>query len=83
MKKIKIILVSCAIFLAIGTSLASKCVICDYYQQYRLFNGVYVPAGTLGINYICVDEINTCTYYKPLPTSNYSPCQWGTYYPLY
>ncbi|HEX6429378.1 MAG TPA: DUF6520 family protein [Niastella sp.] len=83
MKKIKIILVSSAIFLAIGGAMASKCALCEYYVQYRDFNGVYMQAGTLGINYYCSDEINTCTYYKPHPTSNYVPCQWGTYVPIY
>jgi hypothetical protein len=83
MKKIKIILISSAIFLAMGTAWASRCAACEYYVQYRDFNGVYMQAGQLGVNYICLDEINTCTYYRPSPTSNFVPCTWGTYYPLY
>jgi hypothetical protein len=42
-----------------------------------------MQAGQLGVNYVCLDEGSICTYYKPLPTSNFVPCQWGTYFPLY
>jgi hypothetical protein len=86
MKKVKIILISCSIFFAIGTVVATdpkKCLLCEYYPQYRNFNGVYMNAGTLGIDYICTDEGTTCTYYKPWPSSPYTPCQPGTYLPLY
>jgi hypothetical protein len=83
MKKLKLILVSCAIFLAIGTAYASRCALCEYYVQYYRYNGVYMQAGQLGVNYVCLDEGSICTYYKPLPTSNFVPCQWGTYFPLY
>jgi hypothetical protein len=83
MKKLKIILVSIAIFTAVGSAWASRCALCEYYTQYYLYNGTWQQAGTMGVNFICIDEFNTCTYYKPLPTSNYTPCHYGTYYPIY
>lgn len=83
MKKLKLILVSSAIFIGVGSAWASRCALCEYYQQYYLLNGTYQQAGTLGVSYVCLDEFGTCTYYKPLPTSNYTPCQSGRYYPIY
>jgi hypothetical protein len=83
MKKLKIVLVSIAILTAIGSAWANHCAVCEYYTQYYLFNGTWQQAGTMGVNYICLDQVGTCTYYKPLPTSNYVACTYGIYYPIY
>jgi hypothetical protein len=85
MKKVRIILISCSIFFAIGTAVATKpkCALCEYYTQYRYINGIYMQAGTLGINYYCEDDATVCTYYKPTPTSPYLPCTEGAYTPIY
>jgi hypothetical protein len=83
MKKLKIIFVSSAILLAAGSAWAGRCALCEYYTQYRDLNGYYVQAGTMGVNYICIDDANTCTYYRTFPTQPWQPCHEGTYYPLY
>jgi hypothetical protein len=85
MKKLRIILMSCTVLFAIGSAVATKpkCGLCELYTQYRYVNGIYMQAGTLGINYYCEeDDPAVCTYYKPTPTSGYLPCTWGAYTPL-
>ncbi len=77
MKKLKIILVSLAIFTAIGTAWANKCALYEYYVQYYNFNGVYMQAGQMGVNYVCLDEAGYCTYYKPTPFSNFYTMRGG------
>jgi hypothetical protein len=84
MKKIKLIMLSIAIAAGIGGAFAftGKCQSCQFYDQYYLNNGSYVPAGTLGVTYICTSSSDICTYYKPYPSSPYLPCQTGSYLSL-
>ena len=87
MKKWKVIFLSIAIVVGIGGAFASNfstCRICAYYDQYRQVNGTYVLVdGDEGEGYACIGGVSICTYYKPLPSSPYLPCQIGIYYPLY
>ena len=79
MKKIKLSIMTMAIALSIGGAFAtSKRVTqtCQAATQYY-YNGSYVLAGQIGVNYICLTSPNTCTYYKV--GSNYVPCMTGTY----
>lgn len=80
MKKIKFLLVSIAIISAIGAAFATRVKApCEFMTQYRLLNGSYVPAGTYGLDYLCEGTLDVCTWYKPWPTSNWTPCRAGTY----
>jgi hypothetical protein len=82
MKRVKITLISLAIFTALTTAYATKeCQACVYYQQYILVNNGFVPAGNDGTDYICWDQSGVCTWYKP--SNNYVPCKTGTYLPLH
>ena len=83
MKKWKLFFVSIAIALGIGGAFATnKSRICEYYEQYVLVNGVYVSAGTYGIDYVCFNGPGICTFYKPTPSSPYYPCRTGEYYQI-
>lgn len=83
MKKMKIVFVSIAIVSGIGAALANRVKApCEYTTQYRLYNGSYVLAGTYGLDYYCVGSLGVCTWYKPWPTSDWTPCRTGTYLPL-
>jgi len=83
MKKIKLILISTAIVLAVGTAFATRpCAACEYAQQYVYTMGAYVEAGEYGYDYACVSEPGICTYYKPSPIlqpNYYAPCRLGSY----
>ena len=83
MKKWKLLLLSVAIATGIGGAFATtKCQICEYYEQYRLYNGSYVSAGTYGVDFICINSAGVCTYYKPSPSSPYYVCRTGQYFPI-
>jgi hypothetical protein len=83
MKRIKLIMVSTSVVLALGTAFASHFKApCELQMQYRLDNGSYVPAGTYGVHYICINTLGVCTWYKPWPSSDYMPCKEGAYYPI-
>lgn len=85
MNKIKFAFVSIAVATALGGAFATTHVKapCELMTQYRLYNGSYVLAGTYGEDYFCVgSQLNVCTWYKPWPTSNWTPCQAGSYYSL-
>jgi hypothetical protein len=80
MKKIKFMIMTLAIALSIGGAFATAPRLstdCQGATQYY-FNGNYVLAGRLGIDYICnTPSSAVCTYYKV--GSTYTPCMWGTY----
>jgi hypothetical protein len=80
MKKIKFMIMTLAIALSIGGAFATsprQSQDCQGATQYY-FNGNYVLAGRIGIDYICVTPSSSvCTYYKVGTT--YTPCMWGTY----
>jgi hypothetical protein len=84
MKKIKVLFITLAITGAIGAAFATMVVKapCEYSTQYRLYNGSYVLAGQYAIDYYCVGTLDVCTWYKPWPSSDWTPCRTGTYLPL-
>lgn len=85
MKNFKILFISIAIALGVGGAFATTNIKapCEYMTQYRLYNGSYVLAGAYGEDYLCVGSpLTICTWYKPWPTSNWTPCQTGTYWPI-
>ena len=87
MKKTRIFLIAIAVTLAVGGAFAhdkQKRAYCDYFPQYiPQPDGSFVPAGSLGYNYICLTSIGTCTYYQPTPWSGYVPCRSGIYLRLF
>jgi len=80
MKKIKWTFMTLAIVLGIGGAFATAPRLpqdCQAATQYY-YNGTYVLAGKLGVNYICVTPSSSvCTYYKV--GSTYTPCMTGVY----
>lgn len=84
MKKIKFAFMSIAVVGAITAAVATTNfkAPCEYMSQYRLYNGTYVPAGTVGLDYYCVGALDVCTWYKPWPSSDWIPCKGGSYYPI-
>jgi len=83
MKKFKLIMMAGSVLLGVGGAFAFKTKApCELLPQYRYNNGVYTPAGEYAVDYVCSGSLGTCTYYKPWPTSNYIPCQSGTYIPI-
>jgi hypothetical protein len=84
MKKIKFVIISTAIVCAITAAFASTRVKapCDYATQYRYYNGSYILAGEYAVDYYCVGTLGVCTWYKPWPTSDWTPCKSGTYLPF-
>jgi len=83
MKRLKLLLVSFAIILALGTALATRpCQSCIYSDQYRYNNGFFYDAGEFGYDYYCTQGGGTCTYYRPYPFTQpnlYLPCRSGIY----
>jgi hypothetical protein len=81
MNKIKLFLMTTAVFAAIGGAFATKrCFDCENSQQY-MFNGMgYVATGVFGVNYFCAGSAGTCTY--TFEGTGYSPCRKGSYTPL-
>ena len=83
MRKLKIVLITSVVLLAIGGAFATtqpkqNCV---YADQYYYVSGVYYPAGTFGYDYYCFNYPGTCTYYRPDPfnPNYYAPCRAGVY----
>lgn len=77
MKKIKWTILTFAILCSIGGAFASR----PHTLQSGLyyFNGSgYMPAGTLGVTYVCESSPNTCTYY--LSGGVYMPYQTASAY---
>ena len=83
MKRLKLMLVSIVIVLAIGTAFATRpCQSCIYSDQYYYNGGFYHYAGEYGYDYHCQQFGGTCTYYKPYPFTQpnlYLPCRTGVY----
>jgi hypothetical protein len=86
MKKIKIILNSIAITIAIGGAFATRL----YMQhndktQYIPVNDAYKPVGDFGIDYNCYDSQNVCTFYQPDSVARpkeYLPYRKGQFIPI-
>jgi hypothetical protein len=49
--------------------------------QYYYNGSAYLPAGTLGKDYMCTSGSGTCTYYGGNGT--YLPCQSGVFLPFH
>lgn len=80
MQKIKWAFIAMALIISVYAALALHPPGCETYTQYRRVGSSYVPAGTLGYDYICHSLPGTCTYYKPNPlVENYVACQPGLY----
>jgi hypothetical protein len=84
MKKIKFGLISIAIVGAIVGAFATTNfkAPCEYMDQYVNINGTWTYAGTYGLDYYCVGSVGICTWYKPWPSSDWTPCRAGSYFPL-
>lgn len=81
MKKIKWTIMSLAIIFSICAAFATRPKFdCSQVTQYYYTGGTYMPAGSYGVNYICVGGSTTCTYYTP-NMINFYPCQLGSYTP--
>lgn len=84
MKKIKLVLISLTIALAIGSAYATRpCDACMYSDQYIYTMGTYMDPGVWGYDYTCANGPGICTYYRPNPIFQpnfYAPCRMGEYY---
>jgi hypothetical protein len=78
MKKIKWTILTFVVLFSIGAAFASRP---QSYQTLYYYNGSqYLPAGTMGLNYVCEESSATCTYsysggvYTPYMTAaSYTP----------
>jgi hypothetical protein len=78
MKQIKWTIMSLAIIFSVcGAFVTRPHYDCTYDIQYYWNGYGYAPAGTFGVNYICEDGPQNCTYTKF--GLNYYACQTGTY----
>ena len=79
MKKIKGMLLSISILVSVSGAFATNPQFdCSNDTQYHFSGGVYTPAGTEGVNYVCSAGSGTCTYYTT-DGINFFPCMQGTY----
>ena len=79
MKKIKLAFIAMAILVSIGGAFATRSRIdCRYSLQYYQVGSSFVPAGEIGVNYVCEVGPGICTFYQV--GSNYAACQTGTYF---
>jgi hypothetical protein len=80
MKKIKMTFMTLAVLLSVGGAIAGRPKPLQTGLYY--YNGTqYLPAGTLGVNYVCESSPNVCTYTKS--GNNYTPYQTlSTYTPI-
>jgi hypothetical protein len=86
MKRIKFILNSTAITVAIAGAIATSVYMQGNEQpQYIPVNNSFAPVGDFGTDYNCYDSTGTCTYYQPDPVAHpneYSPLGKGKYVPV-
>ena len=83
MKKLKLILTSSAILIAVVAAFALRETKqdCTSIQQYYFDGTSYKPAGKIGVDYLCITSADTCTYVQELDF--YMPCHTGgTYTPV-
>lgn len=84
MRKLKMVLLTAAVLIAVSGAFASKIkVVCEGFPQYYWSGAGYVSAGTFGVDYDCDDlSGSTCTYYQPDPVGHpnvYSACRFGQF----
>ena len=65
MKKIKVILNSIAITIAIAGAFATRFCMRNDQTQYVPVKDTYISVGDLGIDYNCFDSQNVCTFILP------------------
>ena len=86
MKKIKIILNSIAITIAITGAFATRLYMQHNDQtQFIPVNDTYKPVGDFGIDYNCYDSQNVCTFYQPDSVARpkeYLPFRKGQFIPI-
>jgi Family of unknown function (DUF6520) len=78
MKKIKWTILTFVVLFSIGAAFATRP---QHYQTLYYYNGSqYLPAGTMGLNYVCESSASVCTYsysggvYTPYMTdASYTP----------
>ena len=81
MKKIKWTIMTLVVSLSVVGALATKPQgDCRTQTQYYLAGGVYMPAGTFGVNYTCDASLSTCTYITD--GVNFYPCRSGSYHQI-
>ena len=74
MKKIKISLMTLAVLISVGGAIAGKPH--NFGTLYYWTGSTYMPAGTLGVNYVCETSASVCTYtlnngvYTPFNTAS-------------
>ena len=85
MKKIKIILNSIAITIAIAGAFATRFCMNNDQVQYIPVNDTYKPVGDFGIDYNCFDSQNVCTFIQPDSVARpkeFLPFRKGQFVPL-
>ncbi|WP_315815653.1 hypothetical protein [Paraflavitalea speifideaquila] len=84
MKKIKLLFVSLSVFTAVSGAITVKLTNpCEYLPQYLYAGGTtYIPAGQLGVDYLCWSDVGICTYARNNIFSDFYPCQTGYYFKL-
>ncbi|HZE83078.1 MAG TPA: DUF6520 family protein [Puia sp.] len=81
MKRIKIVIMTTAILLSIAGAFATnRHQDCRYATQYYFDGAAYIPAGTAGVNYVCMGSSGNCTFYQV--AGGYALCQMGSYTPV-
>jgi len=79
MKKLKFVLTSSAIILAVIAAFALRENIqnCTDIHQYYRDGSTYKSAGEFGVDYLCSASTDTCTFISD--AGSYSPCHTGTH----
>ena len=72
-----------AIICAIGGAFATRVKqSCESYPQYFKWGYSYYPAGTYGVDYVCLGGAGFCTYYQtnPYDPNSFAPCKYGSFH---
>jgi hypothetical protein len=81
MKKIKWTIMTLAILLSIGGAFATRPHYdCTFNAQYHLTNTGFVSAGTFGVDFICIESSNVCSY--TLVNGQFVKCRAGDFVDL-
>lgn len=79
MKKFKWSILSLAVIISVCGAFATRPHFdCSNMVQYMYVGGSYLPAGTEGVDYVCTEGQQACTYYTTNGVTFYQ-CQVGTY----
>lgn len=78
MKKIKLIIMTLAVLISIGGAFATRPHYdCTFSTQYYWNGSAYLQAGVFGVNFICQESANSCSYV--LVNGVYTQCRVGTF----